>query len=87
MATCDWRSVMLPKATISATSAPMAAPVMKPSTRLPVVTATAKLPMAERTMLPLTERLMTPARSVERLPDGGHQDGGRRRQHTGQSDD
>ena len=41
---------------------------MKPSTRLPVVTATAKLPMAESRMVPLTDRLMTPARSASVSP-------------------
>ena len=62
-ATCDCFSVMDETATISATAAPMPAPVRKPSRMLSVLTATAKPPIADRRMVPFMDRLVTPARS------------------------
>ena len=85
-ATCDWRRVMLPKATSGATTAPMTAPAMKPRTMLPVVTATTKLPMAESRMVPLTDRLMTPARSANVSPMVATTIGADDGEHAGQSD-
>ena len=87
MATCDWRRVMLPNAMMSATTAPMTAPAMKPSTMLPVVTATTKLPMAERG-IDAVDGQVDDARALgERLADGRDHDGRGGGEHAGQADE